>query len=526
MLIVVGVSGVAGVTVGSNVALHAQGGLQNIQHVVVIMQENRSFDEYFGKYPGANGIPAGVCNPDPLTGACVQPYHDSNDSNHGGGHGPDSFPPDVNGGRMDGYVGQYYKHWGMTSCSPVPASGTCSDVMGYKDETDIPNYYSYAKNYALQDAMFESIPSWSRTSHAAMVSGWSATCPKGSTNPMSCSSALPTGDHQDDPPSATGDCDDFDPVPGGCGVPDYAWTDITYLLHKAGVSWKYYTGSDTPEMWKPIGDFQDVHADGETANVQNVSNFMSEAASGTLPRVSWIVPGHHVSDHPALNGGSRVSDAESYVTSLVNAVMQGPNWGSSAVFVAWDDWGGFYDHVRPPNIGDANGLGLRVPGLMISPFAKLGYIDHQNLSFDSYLKFIEDVFLGGQRIDATDGRPDSRPSVRESSPILGDLAQEFDFTQLPRPPMFLPTASSVPGTTKSGKVQVSGTHYGPGETVTFKLDCSWASCPSTTQLGTVVADSNGAFSNFRLTVTGSKGTHLIGGVGSTGTWAGFNVTLA
>jgi phospholipase C len=122
---------------------------------------------------------------------------------------------------------------------------------------------------------------------------------------------------------------------------------------------------------------------------------------------------------------------------MVNAVMRSPDWGSSAIFLAWDDWGGFYDHVVPPAIDD-NGYGLRVPGLMMSPYAKRGYIDHQTLTFDAYLKLIEDRFLGGQRLDPrTDGRPDARPTVREDVSILGDLYDEFDFSQPPRDPVIL-----------------------------------------------------------------------------------------
>ena len=117
--------------------------------------------------------------------------------------------------------------------------------------------------------------------------------------------------------------------------------------------------------------------------------------------------------------------------------MQSPEWDSTAIFLAWDDWGGFYDHVAPPSV-DQNGYGLRVPGLVISPYAKKGYIDHQTLSFDAYLKFIEDDFLNGQRIDPqTDGRPDPRPTVRENVPQLGDLTADFDFTQSPRAPVVL-----------------------------------------------------------------------------------------
>ena len=139
------------------------------------------------------------------------------------------------------------------------------------------------------------------------------------------------------------------------------------------------------------------------------------------------------------------------MTDLVNAIMRSPDWSSTAIFLSWDDWGGFYDHVTPPSV-DQNGYGLRVPGLVISPYARKGYIDHQTLSHDAYAKFIEDDFLGGQRLDpSTDGRPDPRPDVRESLSQLGDLQADFDFTQQPLPPVILddqpaPGPASIPGT--------------------------------------------------------------------------------
>ena len=128
-------------------------------------------------------------------------------------------------------------------------------------------------------------------------------------------------------------------------------------------------------------------------------------------------------------------------------------WQSTAIFLSWDDWGGFYDHVIPDKaLGDHDSYGFRVPGLLISPWVKSkGYIDHQTLSHDAYLKFIEDLFLGGQRLDPkTDGRPDPRPTVRENVAILGDLLNDFDFSQAPRAPLVLPTnpppgPASIPG---------------------------------------------------------------------------------
>ena len=126
------------------------------------------------------------------------------------------------------------------------------------------------------------------------------------------------------------------------------------------------------------------------------------------------------------------------MTGLINAIMQSPDWNSTAIFLSWDDWGGFYDHVTPPSV-DRNGYGLRVPGMVISPYAKQGLIDHQILSHDAYNKFIEQDFLGGQALNpATDGRPDPRLGVRETNPLLGDLTADFNFQQPPRAPVILP----------------------------------------------------------------------------------------
>ena len=139
-------------------------------------------------------------------------------------------------------------------------------------------------------------------------------------------------------------------------------------------------------------------------------------------------------DHPPLV----IARGQAWVTRVLNAAMKGPDWNSTAIFLTWDDWGGFYDHVVPPRV-DRNGYGLRVPAIVISPYARRGFIDHQVLSFDAYDKFIEDDFLHGQRIDPrSDGRPDPRPDVRENMKILGDLIAAFDFKQRPRPPVTLP----------------------------------------------------------------------------------------
>jgi phospholipase C len=431
-------------------------GIHKIRHVIVIMQENRSFDSYFGTYPGAEGIPrdaAGkptVCVPDPRKNRCVAPYHGSADHNGGGPHRAVDAVDDIDGGRMDGFirVAQMAAGCHPTSVDPACEAGY-DEVMAYHDRMELPVYWGYADQFVLLDHLFEPNLGWSLPAHLYMVSGWSASC-RVPRDPMSCSSDISVETTDADRGSsgrhdllAVTDADDTASGP----PPDYAWTDITYLLHRAGVSWGYYVSAgtqpdcasgatscqsrpqsaSTPEIWNPLPDFQTVHDDNELANIQDVSRFVRAARSGSLPSVSWVVPSLEVSEHP--NESVRVGQA--HVKSLVDAVMAGPDWASTAIFVSWDDWGGFYDHVVPPRVDD-NGLGLRVPGLIISPFAKKGFVDHHVLSFDSFLRFIEDDFLAGARLDPrTNGRPDPRPSVREASPTLGDLSRDFEFSTTP-----------------------------------------------------------------------------------------------
>jgi len=424
-------------------------GIHKIRHVVIIMQENRSFDSYFGTYPGADGIPMKdgvptVCSPDPKTHVCVKPFHDTANRNAGGPHDPIDAIRDIDGGKMDGFQAQARRGRFLAchgtrgvdapACSLAPKA---PDVMGYHDWHEIPNYWAYARHFVLQDHMFESVNSWSLPAHLSLVSGWSARCSRHG-DPMSCRSTLraPFGAN------------------GGGRKLDFPWTDLTYLLHRYHVSWRYYVASGsqpdcaddamacppvpqsarTPGIWNPLPRFDTVQQDHQLGDIAPLRSFYRAARTGTLPAVAWVTPSQAVSEHPP----ALVTAGQTYVTSLINAIGRGPDWRSTAIFLAWDDWGGFYDHVKPPVV-DGEGYGLRVPGLVISPYAKRGYIDHQVLSFDAYLKFIEDDFLHGQRLDPrTDGRPDSRPDVRENAKILGNLCRDFNFSQRPRPPLILP----------------------------------------------------------------------------------------
>ncbi len=430
-------------------------GIHKIKHVIIVMQENRSFDSYFGTYPGADGIPMKngvptVCVPS-RGGGCTRPYHDTADVNGGGPHGEENAVADVDHGKMDGFVIQH--ELARSGChnvnDPACSATGAPDVMGYHTAAELPNYWTYAKDFVLDDHMFEPVKSWSLPDHLYLVSAWSAKCRNRS--PMSCVTNIvgPYGVIRFQQAVHS------ELTTGKTSI-DLAWTDITWLLFVHHVSWAYYVqagvqpdctvdsaetcaaikqNSQTPGIWNPLPLFGDVQADHQLHNVQDLGRYFAAAKAGTLPAVSWVTPSGPDSDHPPAG----IHRGQAYVTSIVNAAMKSPDWSSTAIFLAWDDWGGFYDHVVPPAV-DQNGYGLRVPAIVISPYAKKGFIDHQTLSSDAYLKFIEDDFLGGGRLNPlTDGRPDSRPDVREDEPVLGNLTEDFNFSQALRPPVLLDT---------------------------------------------------------------------------------------
>jgi phospholipase C len=428
-------------------------GLDNIQHVVIAMQENRSFDHYFGTFPGADGIAMKdgeptVCIPDPVLGRCVRPYHDPTLKQLGGPHAQKQSIMDVDGGKMDGFVRSVVS--GPNDCADTRLPADCRkgtdlgpadqpDVMSWHDAREIPNYWTYAAKFVLQDHMFAAADSWTLPSHLFLVSAWAAKCTN-AHDPMSCTSDL----QQDGA---------LDPQRQGGHPAIYAWTPITYLLTKQHVSWAYYVGNDTcldpiqqcarlgdgpgtPPAQNPLPAFTTTHEQKTFDHIRTHADFFDAVRDGTLPAVSWIMPSGANSEHPG--NGEPLSKGQAHVTQVINAIARSPLWYRTAIFVAWDDWGGFYDHVSPPRV-DGNGYGIRVPAFLVSAWAERGTIDHQTLSFDAYLKLIEDLYLRGQRLDPkTDGRPDSRPTVREDAKILGDLRREFDFDRDPIPPLILP----------------------------------------------------------------------------------------
>lgn len=378
-------------------------GMDKIQHVIWIIQENRSFDSYFGTFPGADGIPAGTCVPElPGSTKCVKPFHMPNPMPACDlAHEWEIAHAAYDHGAMDGFV------W---------AEGS-SYTMGYLDGSDIPNYWNYARHYTLADHFFSSLNGPSMPNHLYTVAAQSG----GLINNV-CSA-----DHEvEELEEETDDPDGF------------SFASMVTRLAGANVSWKYYVETPkvapqvadpchvynaTPQqlgLWNPLPGFKTIRDDPKLmSHLVNVTEFEQDLEKSTLPEVSWIIPDFQDSEHPP----EPVEQGMWYVTGLVNALMKSRYWASSVVFLTWDDYGGFYDHVVPPQL-DAFGYGPRVPLLIISPFARPGYITHQTGDFTSLLRFIEERF--------------QLQHLTPRDHFASDMSDAFDFGQMPNSTLVIP----------------------------------------------------------------------------------------
>ncbi len=338
-----------------------------IQHVVYIMMENHTFDNFFGRFPGANGDNSLAHETDPL----LSDYN----------HGSSAATSYMDGGKMDGFE---------------------PHAMYQYTQSDIPNYWSYAQHFGLGDNFFSSYATSSTPNHIAMVAAQTGGIYE-TTPQMGC----------DSPPN--------DIVHAISSTGQQYWThpcaniqSLPNLLNNAGLSWRYYADVpiwDAPRMLKPLhGSPNNVH----------VSQFITDVKSGNLANVSWITPTGVSTDHPP----SMLEPAQNFVTDEVNAIMNSSYWNNTAIFITWDDFGSLYDHVAPPQI-DTLGLGPRVPLIVISPYAKPGYISHQQSEFSSFVKFAETNW----------GLPNL--GQRDALTSISDLTDYFDFSQTPQPPLIL-----------------------------------------------------------------------------------------
>lgn len=378
-------------------------GIEKISHVIYIIQENHSFDNYFGTYPGADGMPSQTCLPR-LPGddhACVRPFHQTSltlacDLSHSWEVAHAAY----DNGKMDGFV------W---------AEGS-NDTMGYYDARDIPNYWAYAKNYTLCDRFFSSLNGPSFPNHLYTVAAQSGGIIQNVFSLKQLNEVL----------------DDDDGL---------EFKSIFTLLKNTHITWKYYveTNPNRPIVWlgagqknvmnpvptqfyhwNPLPGFKDIRDNPKMmANLVSQRQFYEDLKAGTLPQVSYLVPDMDDSEHPPAD----IQRGMWYVTKLINAVMKSQYWGDSVIFLTWDDYGGFYDHVPPPQM-DAFGFGPRVPALVISPYARPGFVCHDQFEFSSILKFIETRW-GLPYLTLRDDR-------------ANDMLSCFDFNQKPNPPYIIP----------------------------------------------------------------------------------------
>ncbi|MGH9433593.1 MAG: alkaline phosphatase family protein, partial [Terriglobia bacterium] len=372
-----------------------------IQHVIFIIKENRSFDHYFGQYPGADGATSGTIS----TGQVI-PLRHAPDQALDIGHDWTSALTAMDGGKMDQFDLILYANvnGGYQAYSQLT-------------QADIPNYYAYAQNFVLADQMFSSLHGESFPNHLytiAAQSGGVFTVPQ----PAGPQKALYNWGCDLPPDYLVRVLDDAGDISDAFPCLDFQ--TLADSLDNAGVSWKYYAPPQGQQGYQ-FSTYDAInHIRNSSIWSQNVvpdTQFAIDAANGNLPAVSWLVTGPN-SEHPP----NSTCQGENWTVQQLNALMQGPDWNTSAVFLTWDDFGGFYDHVAPPPV-DIYGLGPRVPLLIISPYAQAGYISHTQYEFSSVLKFIEEVF--------------SLPPLTERDANANDTTDSFNFSQTPLSPLIL-----------------------------------------------------------------------------------------
>ena len=360
-----------------------------IQNTIFIFKENHTFDNYFGAFPGADGVSGGITSTGqkvPLT-----PLPDAYKSELCNGW--DCAIEAIDGGRMDRF--------------DLISPGLDAYVRAL--EPDVPNYWAYARRFVLADRYFTSVHGPSLPNHLftiAAQSGGVIDNVNSSGAGMSCD-GTPSGTvtviSSDGKRTEQSPCFDFTTLPD--------------RLDAAGITWRYYIEGGNG-IFDAIRQF---HSNPSwSKNISTTAQFVSDAQTGNLPAMSWVIPPYSASEHPP----NSVCDGENWTTATLSELMQGPAWNSTAIFITYDDFGGFYDHVAPPQV-DQFGLGPRVPLLIISPFAKQNYVSHTLYEHSSILKFVETRY-GLAPLTTRDA-------------AASDMLDSFDFNQPPQPPLILQT---------------------------------------------------------------------------------------
>jgi len=344
-------------------------GFGAIQHIVFLIKENRSFDNYFGTFPGADGVTSATVS----TGQVI-PL----------GYTGDRPTRDLDHNWNASLIGTDYNKMDKFDLAPMCSINEDYYCISQVTESDIPNYFQYAKHYVLADRMFSSLHGPSFPNHLytiAAQSGGAANNPNNTDtggNSWGCDSPQGASVAVIDPQGNLSEV-----------FPCFDFQTLVDTMQTAGVTWKYYSPAQYQPgyIWNALDAINHIRNTNLWSNVVPYTQFVTDAQKGQLPQVSWVVEDGWSSEHPV--SGSCVG--ENFTVQQVNAVMQGPEWGSTVVFITWDDFGGFYDHVPPP-LNDQYGLGLRVPLLIVSPWVKQGYISHTQYEFSSFLKFVEERF--------------------------------------------------------------------------------------------------------------------------------------
>jgi phospholipase C len=396
---------------------------RHIKNVIVIIQENRSLENFFAGYPGANAPTSGCaiaqnasevgsgsgCPPGEVS---VPLQKDTFENNPGAlPHDWSSSMIDWDGGKMDGF-------------SQAASSSGPYAAYAYIDRSEIRPYWTMARQYVLADEMFPTEFGGSFTGHLTLVAGTDDIRP-----PSKAEVDFPTaGPYDCDSPHGTSSSyllsDPYRELRYNGPFPCFdQFNTMAQVLDNAGVPWKFYAFAVmNAGMWEPFEAIKYVRygSDWSTDIVAPQTKILSDAKHARLPSVSWVTPSELDSDHPVAHSDS----GPSWVASIVNAIGTSSYWPTSAIIVIWDDWGGFYDNDAPPQL-DYRGLGIRVPCLIISPYAKKGYVSHLQYEYGSILRFIEEVYgipagsIGPASLGYTDARARS-------------LDDAFDFTQKPR----------------------------------------------------------------------------------------------
>ena len=388
----------------------ASGGVSPyIQHVVVIIQENRSFENFFAGYPGANAPTFGYALHSHKR-VKVSLHQTTFETNPNLPHNWQAAIAGYHDGKMDGF------HTGPK---------TNYAAYAYMDHTEIAPYWAMAQQYVLADAMFPTEFGGSFTAHLNAIAG---------TDNMSSTTAqvnypTHTPNDCDSPPGTTSSLVDQNRDVGRGNGPFPCFTQfntMAQLLDNAGVTWKYYADKHlNAGIWSPFEAISYVRYGSDWNNnvIAPQTKVLTDIANNQLASVSWVTPDHETSDHP----GAHSDMGPSWVASIVNAVGESPYWDSTAIVVIWDDWGGWFDNAAPPQL-DFRGLAIRVPCLIISPYAKegstsQGYVSHTQYEFGSILKFIEEAFNMPTVGPGFQGYTDTRAN---------SLSDSFDFKQSPR----------------------------------------------------------------------------------------------